>query len=165
MTSEVRVSYTYDIVIRDVMTSQGVEVAQDVSIRAMITADGAQAVNGKLYILGGGFDHINITTTPLVHRFDLAMLIDVPWTATNEPHQLVVELVDADNNALGYRAEATLETGRPPGMRRGTSFTVPITLPVLAEFPEPGRYALRGSINGQERNRVAIEVLAPSAQG
>jgi Family of unknown function (DUF6941) len=141
------------------------EDAQEVQVRAMITADGAQAVNGKLYILGGGFDHINMPQVPFQHRFDLAILIDVPWTATNEPHHLVVELLDADGDPLGYRAELTLETGRPPGMRRGTSFTVPIALPVIAEFPEPGRFALRASINGTERNRVAIEAVSTSPPG
>jgi len=141
-----------------------VESSQDIQIRMMIAADGAQAVNGKLYILGGGFDHVNMPSVPFQHRFDLAILIDVPWTATNQPFQLVVEQLDADGNALSYRAEAMIETGRPPGARRGASFSVPIALPVVADFPEPGRYILRGSINGEERNRVAIEaVRAPVA--
>lgn len=142
--------------------STSVESAQDVRIKTMIVADGAQAVNGKLYILGGGFDHINMPTQPFQFRFDLAMLISVPWTATNDPYQLVVELVDADSNPVGYRAEATMETGRPPGSRRGTSFTIPLALPVFAEFPEPGRYALRGTINGVEQDRVAIETVLAS---
>ncbi len=142
------------------MSAIDVEASQQVRIPVMMLADGAQAVNGKLYILGGGFDHINMPSVPFQHRFDLAMLIDVPWTATNEPHHLVIELLDADNNPSGYRAEATLEAGRPPGMRRGTSFVVPLAIPVVANFEAPGRYALRGSINGEERHRVAIEVVA-----
>lgn len=137
---------------------------EEVQIKVMMLADGAQAVGGKLYILGGGFDRINMPTTPFAHRFDLAMLIDVPWNATNQPYQVVVDLLDADGESMGYKAEATLETGRPPGTRQGTSLTVPVAIPVIAEFRQPGRYVLRGSINGKEKNRVAVEAIAlPSA--
>lgn len=52
---------------------------QEVQIRVMMLADSAQAVGGKLYILGGGFDRINMPSVPFHHRFDLAMLIEVPW--------------------------------------------------------------------------------------
>jgi hypothetical protein len=140
-----------------------VEAAQDIQIKVMMAADGAQAVNGKLYILGGGFDHLLMPTQPFTHKFDLAILVDVPWTWANEPFQLVVEQLNADGEPCGYRAEAQMETGRPPGMRRGTSFSVPIALPVVANFETPGRYVLRGAINGEERARVSIEaVAAPS---
>jgi hypothetical protein len=75
-----------------------------------------------------------------------------------------VELLDADGAPMGYRAEASLETGRPPGLRQGTSITVPVAIPVVAEFRKPGRYILQGSINGKEKNRVAFEAIAlPSA--
>jgi hypothetical protein len=136
----------------------------EVQLRVMMLADGAQAVGGKLYILGGGFDRINMPVTPFQHRFDLAMLIEVPWNATNQPYQVVVELLDADGAPMGYRAEASLETGRPPGLRQGTSITVPVAIPVVAEFRKAGRYILQGSINGKEKNRVAFEAISlPSA--
>lgn len=140
------------------------EESQDVQITVMLLADAAQAVGGKLYVLGGGFDRINMPTVPFQLRFDLAMLIAVPWGATNQPYQVVVELLDADGQHMGYRAEATMETGRPPGTRRGTSLVVPVAVPVVAEFGTPGRYYLAGSVNGEERNRVAFEAIAlPSA--
>ena len=110
-----------------------IEEAQEIQITVMMAADGAQAVSGKLYILGGGFDHLSMPTQPFAHRFDLAILVSVPWTRANEPFQLVVEQLDADGEPCGYRAEAQMETGRPAGMRRGTSFSVPIALPVVAE--------------------------------
>lgn len=140
-----------------------IEEAQQIQIKVMMAADGAQAVNGKLFILGGGFDHVAMASKPLQHRFDLAIIVDVPWTWANEPFQLVVEQFNADGEPCGYRAEAQMETGRPPGSRRGTSFSVPIALPVVAEFSEPGRYVFQGSINGEERARVAIEAVAVGA--
>jgi hypothetical protein len=136
---------------------------QEIKIKVMLLADSAQAVGGKLYVLGGGFDRINMPVVPFAYRFDLAMLIEVPWGATNQPYQVVVELLDADGEPAGYRAEAEMETGRPPGIRQGTSLTVPIAVPVVAEFRTPGRYMLSGSVNGEEKNRVAIEAVAPSS--
>lgn len=139
------------------------QITQEIQIKVMLLADSAQAVGGKLYVLGGGFDRINMPTVPFAHRFDLAMLIEVPWGATNQPYQIVVELLDADGESVGYRAEATMETGRPPGTRQGTSLTVPMAVPVVAEFRAPGRYMLRGSVNGEEKNRVPIEAVAPAS--
>lgn len=134
--------------------------SQEIRISVMMLADAAHAVGGKLYVLGGGFDRINMPAVPFSHRFDLAMLIEVPWVATNQPYQVVVELRDADGEAIGYRAEATMETGRPPGVRQGTSLTIPLALPVVADFPAAGRYVLQASINGREANRVALEAVA-----
>jgi Family of unknown function (DUF6941) len=142
------------------MPQQAVEV-DEIEVKVMMAADGAQAVGGKLYVLGGGFDRLNMPTVPFHHRFDLAMLIDVPWNATNQPYEVVVELVNADMEFAGYRAEARMETGRPPGIRQGTSITIPIAIPVVAEFREPGRYVLRASVNGRPKNQLAIEAVAP----
>ncbi len=136
------------------------EDAQKVRIKTMMAADSAQAVNGKLYVLGGGFDHLFMPAQPFQHRFDLAVIVDVPWTAANQPYQLVIEQLDADGEPCGYRAEAQMETGRPPGARHGASFSVPIALPVVANFEVPGRYVLRGSVNGEESARVGIEAVA-----
>jgi hypothetical protein len=140
------------------------DLLQEIQITAMIPADGAQAVGGKLYILGGGFDRLVMPTQPFQYRFDLAMLIEVPWNATDAPYSLLVELLDADGEPAGYRAEAQFETARPPGIRQGTAVTVPVALPVFAEFAAPGRYILRGSINGEERRRVAIEAVAMATE-
>lgn len=134
--------------------------AQEVQVKVMMLADSAQAVGGKLYILGGGFDRINMPSVPFNHRFDLAMLIEVPWGATNQPYQIVVEMLDADGEPMGYRVDATMETGRPPGTRQGTSLTVPIAVPVVADFPSPGRYVLRASVNGRVKNTAALEAIA-----
>lgn len=135
----------------------------EIEIRVMMAADGAQAVGGKLYILGGGFDRINMPSVPFQFRFDLAMLIEVPWVATNQPYEVVVELLDADMQFAGYRAEARMETGRPPGLRQGTSLLVPVALPVVAEFRDPGRYILRASVNGRPKNKIAVEAVPPPA--
>lgn len=132
----------------------------EIAITMMIAADSAQAVAGKLYVLGGGFNHLSVPALPATHDFDLALIVDVPWTQTNRPYEVVVDLLDADGIEQGYRAEVTLETGRPAGARPGTSFAVPIAVPVSATFAHAGRYVLRAEIDGREAARVPIEVAA-----
>ena len=131
----------------------------------MIPADSAQAVGGKLYILGGGFNHLAVPDFPAAHAFDVAIIVDVPWDHTNRPYEVAIELVDADGQSLGYRAEATLETGRPAGARPGTSFALPLAIPVNVEFPVPGRYVIRGEVNGQEVRRAVLDVVSTTDVG
>lgn len=141
--------------------TQDIDALHQIQIKVMMPCDSAQAVAGKLYILGGGFDQLNVPTLPFDVRFDLAILLEVPWTSTNDPYHLVIEMADADGVAESYRAEAKMETGRPPGVSLGTSFAIPLTLPVAATLEKPGRHILRGLINGKERQRVGIDVIAP----
>lgn len=132
---------------------------QEVQISMLIAADSAEAINGKLYILGGGFNHLAVQQFPAAHRFDVALIVEVPWDHTNRPYAVVIEVVDADGSSLGYRAEANLETGRPAGARPGTSFAVPLSIPVEVEFPTAGRYVIRSTVNGRDARRAVIEVV------
>ena len=99
----------------------------------LLLADAAQAVNGKLYILGGGWSITNPTTDP----FAIALKIDVPWSETNRRHTLVLELIDEDGKPAmlptptgesPLRIESVFEVGRPPGLKQGTSLDVPLAV-------------------------------------
>ena len=50
----------------------------------IMLADFAQAVNGKLYIMGGGWSLIGPAPCPTA----IAIKIEVPWNQTNEKHNL-----------------------------------------------------------------------------
>src|SRR4051794_17346369 len=54
----------------------------------MILADSAQAVDGKLYVLGGGWSLAGPGPTPMA----LAVKIEVPWDRGNMRHHLTIEL-------------------------------------------------------------------------
>src|SRR5213594_576499 len=57
----------------------------------MLLADSAQAVNGKLYILGGGWSIIG----PDPAATAIAIKIDVPWDLANRSHTFRLALLDA----------------------------------------------------------------------
>jgi hypothetical protein len=118
----------------------------------MMLADAAQASEGKLYILGGGWNLTGPEPTPSA----IAVYIEVPWDLTNTQHQWRLELLNSDGEAveiptpLGDQPlvlEGAFEVGRPPGTTPGTGLGVPVAIS-LAPIPlrPGGRYEWRLSI-------------------
>jgi hypothetical protein len=99
----------------------------------MLLADAAQAVGGKLYVLGGGWSVIG----PGLATMALAIKIDVPWDQTNLAHHWVLDLVDQDGRPVrvpapeGERAvqvTGTFEVGRPAGLAQGSPIDLPLAI-------------------------------------
>jgi len=118
----------------------------------MMLADAAQEVNGKLYVLGGGWS----VTGPVVPPMALALKLDVPWSDANQQHEFELVLVDADGHAVGgdgqddgVRAGGTFEVGRPPGLLAGTDIDFAFAVTVGSLPLAPGRYAWQLWINGE----------------
>lgn len=117
----------------------------------MLLADSAQAVAGKLYVLGGGWSMTGPQPTPSA----IAIKFEVPWESANRRHKVRIELLDSDGNAVqvpgpeGPQAmlvQADLEVGRPPGLTPGmpldSTFAINIgPLPLRA-----GRYEWRCTV-------------------
>ncbi len=72
----------------------------------MLLADAAQAVEGKLYILGGGWSITGPDPTPMA----IALKIEVPWNDSNTPHHLHLVLCDED----GRPVRVPTPTGEQP---------------------------------------------------
>ena len=116
----------------------------------MLLADAAQEVNGKLYVLGGGWS----VTGPDLPPMSLAIKLDVPWGEAGAPHTFEIVLVDTDGRpatvtgGTDVRVDGTFEVGRPEGLLVGSDidFAFAVNVP---PFPlPPGRYAWQLSIDG-----------------
>jgi hypothetical protein len=120
----------------------------------MLLADAAQEVNGKLYVLGGGWS----VTGPDVPPMSLAIKLDVPWSAANQAHRFEIVLVDTDGHpvrgaegGVEVRVDGQFEVGRPAGLPAGSDIDVAFAVNV-PPFPlAPGRYAWQLSIDGDTR--------------
>ena len=95
----------------------------------LILADAAQAVKGKLYILGGGWSVVG----PKIHPMAVAFKIEVPWDEANKDHTFKLILLDADGHPVltsSGAAEKSLEilgkftVGRPHHHLPGTPIDV-----------------------------------------
>jgi len=119
----------------------------------LLLCDAAQAVDGKLYILGGGWSITGPGPVPMA----LAIKVEVPWDLANRRHHLRLELVDADDRPVkvptptgdqALQINAQFEAGRPAGLRQGTPLDVAlaINLGPLPLDPD-NRYLWRCFIN------------------
>ena len=62
----------------------------------ILLADSAQAINGKLYILGGGWS----IADPGPVLMAIAMKIEVPWDQANVRHRFKLSLLTGDGQPV-----------------------------------------------------------------
>jgi hypothetical protein len=122
----------------------------------LILADRAEAVNGKLYMMGGGWDAIGIAGPDQHSQFTAAIALLVPWNATNVEHTCAVRVEDADGAAL-LRVAIAVKTGRPPGLPDGAAQRVMAALPINVTFARPGPHVVVASV-GEMEKRVPFYV-------
>jgi len=136
-----------------------------ISLDYLLVADAADVVNGKLYLLGGGWDRLKVPRLPgpPAVPFAVAVGIDVPWSMANRKLGFSVDVVNADAGEVVQLVGGAFEVGRPPGLRAGTPQRFQITVPAQPQFGAAGRYVIRCSVDGSELGHTAIEVS--SAQG
>src|SRR5688572_3413309 len=91
----------------------------------LVLCDWAEAVAGKLYMQGGGWNKV-LADTPA--SFAIAVLIRVEYNETNLKKHAVLALVDEDGAAFPaedpIQVEFDFEVGRPPGMKPGQDQTL-----------------------------------------
>ena len=101
----------------------------------MLLADAAQAVGGKLFILGGGWS----VTGPGPTLMAMAIKIEVPWDRTNLRHRWTLTLVDEDGRPIqtpgaqsvqSVRVAGDFEVGRPAGLAQGTPIDLPLAISI-----------------------------------
>ena len=123
----------------------------------LMLADAAQAVNGKLYILGGGWSRI-IAGAP----FAVALKVEVPYSQASDRHEWKLSLADADGSPVLVPMQQDSEpeplvvgasfcTGIPPGVTPGTPLDYVATWsfgPGLPLAPS-SRYQWTFEIDGQ----------------
>jgi uncharacterized protein DUF6941 len=90
----------------------------------MLLCDRAQVAEGKLFVLGAGW---NVVGAGFPFPCEVAVLIEVPWTATNEKHDFVLTLRNEDGELVdrgdgnGIEIQGQFEVGRPPGVKPGSA--------------------------------------------
>ena len=143
----------------------GVAYAASVNIHALMLADSAQAVEGKLYILGGAWNMLRFPEFPASLMVGIAVAIDVDWNETNRRHHLDIHFEDADGNLMEPQIGADFEAGRPPGAVAGADLRIVFAVNGPLSIPAPGAYSAVASVGGEVLARArfqAIQVARPS---
>jgi len=132
----------------------------------LMLTDHSEAVNGKLYMTGGGWNVLRFPELPHEWTFGIALGIDVAWDETNRSHELLLKIEDPDGVQLGESLEGNFETGRPPGMPAGQEQRLVMSIGTTATFNTSGPHAAVVHINGEElgRARFYLNEGPPPAQ-
>lgn len=134
-------------------------------------ANFAKVSDGMVDTMGAGWTFIG----PGPVSFFVAGLVSCDWHELNRKHDLKVELLDADGEAVPHPengnpivAAAQWEMGRPPGTKDGSTLNFPFAVPFGAFQLDPGgQYVVALSIDGEARDewRLAFTVRdAPQQQ-
>ena len=133
----------------------------------LLLCDHAEAVGGKLYINGGGWNVLLRPGVPV--NVSLAILIEVPWDEANEQHRLRAYLLTEDGEPVMAPHGETLEVdggfevGRPPGVKPGSTLNTPLAINFNALALDAGGYEWRLEVDEALVARKPFRVAAGGA--
>ena len=128
-------------------------------IEWLILADAAQVVGNKLFLLGGGWDVLNVhQPLPIQHVMAVALSVKVPWHQTNQRHHVELEIVTDDGDKLATIG-GFIEMGRPPGIRPGQEQRSQLAFNIGLKLEKPGMYVIVGRLEGDEQARTHFTVV------
>lgn len=126
----------------------------------LILADGAEVVNNKLYLLGGGWESLTINAAfPRRHVRAVVAAFRVPWDETNRRHAVELAILDEAGQELAT-VPGQIEVGRPAGVPLGGAQRVQMAVGLALTLTRPGTYAAVGRIEGREARRTEFYVVA-----
>jgi hypothetical protein len=147
-----------------------------------LLCDHAEVSGGKLFINGAGVSLLATPTTEPPHPINvaLAMVVTIPWTATNQQHRLTVELMydagDGPGRRIGLNDQlgpgqteddrgiifALFNAGRAPHMVAGEETMMPVAIPLGGSPSTTWVLLFDIQIDGSSEARVSFRVLSPT---
>ena len=126
-------------------------------IEWLILAEAAQVVGQKLYLLGGGWDRLTISNTPMYYHMAVAASFKVPWNETNVKKNFEIGIVDGNGTSLG-KVNGQFEVGRAPGIEQGKDQRTQIAVNINWNITKPGLYQIDCSV-GEARRSFPFTVV------
>ena len=137
----------------------------------VLLADAAQAVQGKLYILGGGWTDTPLNADGHTLPHALAVLVHVPWDQADRSHRLVAKLLDDASRGVQVadldRVEIVMdfEVSHPPDATPGSALPVPFAANVGPLPLQPGRYTWDLCVDGEPLQQADVSFTVHAAPG
>ena len=133
----------------------------------LLLAEHAEVTGAKLYLMGGGWDTMNVADVPANIRIMVAAGVRVDWDETNVPVPLVLRIDDDDAQEV-FRINGQMNVGRPPQLLAGTSQLSQMTFAVQANLKRLGGYRITlsaGAEAGEVRRSIPFRLVkAPPQQ-
>jgi hypothetical protein len=118
-------------------------------VEYLILADRVEALNGKLYMMGGGWETLFTTTIEQPVSMSIACGVLVPWNETDDDHVLGLSILDLDGNAVAPPLSLRFKTGRPPTLEKGAATHVPFAVQAQFKFAAFGEYRVIATVDDQ----------------
>lgn len=130
----------------------------------VLLADWAEAINGKLYVQGGGWSRVAAPPMDLpgfpapvgVVNCALAIRFLVGWDEANKKHEITIKLIDSDGHGVSpmpgqppVEVKTMLEVGRPAGAIVGSEIDAALALKFNGLPLAKGRYTFSLEIDGE----------------
>ena len=136
----------------------------------LVLADAVAVADGKHYIHGAGWDTIFGASFPVTHpTMGIAVRLRVPWTDTNQPHTISLDVIDGDGQSvLATAPGGQINVGRPPTIPPGQDQVVPLAFALLSvQFERAGDYVVVVRIDGIDQGRAPFRVaeMPPAIHG
>ena len=131
----------------------------EIEIDFVILADFAQAAQGKLNLIGGGWNLHHAVEYPSRLILGLGIGVLVPWSETNREHTLQFEIKKSEG-AMMMKGKGDYAVGRDIGTPVGMTQRVTLGISAPVQVPEPGTYEVIVSTAGKQK-RVTFEALPP----
>jgi hypothetical protein len=133
------------------------------TIDFLILADRVEAINAKLYMMGGAWDRILVADFAQGVEMSLAVGVLIPWAETNEDHQLTITLEDADGASANPPVQLNVNMGRPADAVRGQVFRAVAAINGRFMLTGPGTYRFVARLgNGQIKTVALYAQQAPA---
>lgn len=137
----------------------------DPSVEFVVLADHVEAVHGKLYMMGGGWENIAVHDFESPVTLEIAVSVLVPWNATNKPHPIAVTVETADGEVLGA-VDGNILAGRPATIEHGATQRTMLAMKIPVTLPDAGTYVVVATLNEVVGKRVTFRAIPahPPAQ-
>ena len=130
-----------------------------------LLADAADAVNGKLYLVGGAFDTIWAQQTPLMYpKLSLALRLLFSPAELGRKHKLEIRIMNEDGKNVAPPIAGELEVQKnsnlPKGWRQG--FLTVMNFANL-NFSNFGDYTFELVMNNTGIKRIPLRIAPPAS--
>jgi hypothetical protein len=132
-------------------------------VEFLILADRAEVLNGKLYMMGGAWDHVFATNLEGSIPLHIACGVLIPYLETDDQHTLEVAFEDTDGTAVVPSFSLAFKTGRPPTLEKGAKMRLPLAFETRIKFPKFDAYTISATVDGRPETsrRLAFYVRDP----
>ena len=112
-------------------------------IEYALLADAAQAVGGKVFVLGGGWNLFRAASYPAPVQFAIAIGLGFASSEIGMKYVLNVAIADESGVPIVPEMKGQVETGQPaPDVPKTASIKIPVAININMSLPHPGTYGI-----------------------